>query len=150
MNKVLKGERPEINDMMMPKCIQDLIESCWSQEPSKRPTFSQIVEELRTNESFINEYYDDNEEEYEEYKEYKEYINYIDEYMKSKGNLLIEDFFKNKKLIKIDLALIKKKHSNDLKNKIDIKYVNLNNFKKQIKVGEGSFGYVYKVMDKKK
>ena len=44
--KVLNGERPSI-DETIPQCFSELIKSCWSQDLSKRPTFAQIVTQLR-------------------------------------------------------------------------------------------------------
>ena len=48
MEDVIKGKRPEI-DQAISDCYINLINKCWSQEPSKRPSFLEIVEELRTN-----------------------------------------------------------------------------------------------------
>ncbi|KAK8839971.1 hypothetical protein M9Y10_031688 [Tritrichomonas musculus] len=39
----------------VPKCYQDLIESCWSENPEERPTFNDIVNNLKTNLDFIKE-----------------------------------------------------------------------------------------------
>lgn len=65
-----KGERPKFNDMI-PDAYKDLIDRCWSQEPLKRPTFDQIVEELRSNPDFITDLVDEGQ--------YMIYIDYIDE-----------------------------------------------------------------------
>ncbi|KAK8838600.1 hypothetical protein M9Y10_033232 [Tritrichomonas musculus] len=65
-----KGERPKFNDMI-PDAYKDLIDRCWSQEPLKRPTFDQIVEELRSNPDFITDLVDEGQ--------YMSYIDYIDE-----------------------------------------------------------------------
>lgn len=49
--KVKEGERPAFKYYIDE--YKDLIERCWSQNPEKRPTFSEIVEELRNNAGFI-------------------------------------------------------------------------------------------------
>ena len=72
--KVKNGFRPEF-DGLIEDCYQSLIESCWSQEPSERPTFDEIKEELKNNDEFITD--EINEE------VYYEYIKYIDEYLAS-------------------------------------------------------------------
>lgn len=141
--KVLNGERPSI-DETIPQCFSKLIQSCWSQDHSKRPTFAQIVTQLRTNESFTNFVYEE---------EFQAYVKYIDEYIKifneSKKILPIEDFIDEDLLNKVDLTTVRKEHSEVLKAKINIKYTNLNKYELQSKIGEGSFSYVYKIMDKK-
>ncbi|KAK8876526.1 hypothetical protein M9Y10_006742 [Tritrichomonas musculus] len=67
---VLRGGRPAFVKPI-PKSYQDLIERCWSQNPRDRPTFDQIVNELKTNHEFITDLVDE--------KEYFNYIKYIDE-----------------------------------------------------------------------
>lgn len=48
----IKGERPMLADPI-DKVHVNLVESCWDQNPNKRPTFEEIVEELRTNKEII-------------------------------------------------------------------------------------------------
>lgn len=48
-----------------------MIERCWSQKSSDRPTFDQLLNELRTNHEYILETVDKNE--------YFNYIKYVDE-----------------------------------------------------------------------
>lgn len=52
MAKICNRKRPEF-DSSVPDCYKDLIERCWAQDPKDRPTFSEIVEELKTNSDFI-------------------------------------------------------------------------------------------------
>lgn len=70
-----------------------MIEKCWSQEPSERPTFDQITDELKTNPDFITDLIDENE--------YLSYIDYINEYNTSfdstKKLISFDEFFNNKK-----------------------------------------------------
>lgn len=53
-NKVNSKERPEFS-FPIPQAYKTLIEKCWSHDPEKRPSFSQIVEQLRTDSGFITE-----------------------------------------------------------------------------------------------
>ena len=84
MKKVAAGERPEFVGSV-PEVFKDLIERCWNQEPEKRPTFEEIVDQLKNNPKFITDTVDENE--------YLNYIEYIDEY-KIKYN-------KNRKIISL-------------------------------------------------
>lgn len=51
--KVLDGERPHLYDDVH-EPYKELIEQCWSDDPSQRPTFEQIVEDMKTNPDYIN------------------------------------------------------------------------------------------------
>ncbi|KAK8836959.1 hypothetical protein M9Y10_036995 [Tritrichomonas musculus] len=53
-DKIRDGTRPEF-DFPIPSAYRQLIEKCWVKYPSKRPTFDEITEELRTNAEFITE-----------------------------------------------------------------------------------------------
>jgi len=44
--KVLNGDRPDLPDHC-PKRLKYLIERCWDEDPSKRPTFAEICKELK-------------------------------------------------------------------------------------------------------
>jgi hypothetical protein len=46
MEKVLKGERPELPEYC-PPLLKSLIEECWIQEPSERPSFGIICTQLK-------------------------------------------------------------------------------------------------------
>ena len=65
----IEGYRPDIS-IEVPPSYRDLIERCWSQEPSERPTFDEIVEELKTKDDFISDVIDSNE--------FYDYIDFID------------------------------------------------------------------------
>ena len=58
-NAILNGYRPKFHQI--PECYKNLIEACWSEEISKRPSFSQIILELETNPEFISDDVDRNE-----------------------------------------------------------------------------------------
>lgn len=58
--KVKYGERPIFN-VEIPQAYKYLIFRCWSQEPESRPTFDQILNELRTDRKYITENVNENE-----------------------------------------------------------------------------------------
>ena len=66
-----EGKRPEFV-VPVAKVYRSLIERCWSQDPKSRPTFDEILEELKTNPEFITDEVDS--------KDYFEYIKFIDEF----------------------------------------------------------------------
>lgn len=43
--QVLAGQRPSL-DLSCPKALQDLISTCWAQQPEQRPDFVSILEQL--------------------------------------------------------------------------------------------------------
>ena len=45
-SKIVEGLRPKIEEGLMKKSFQNLIEKCWSKDPQKRPTFSELYEIL--------------------------------------------------------------------------------------------------------
>lgn len=63
------GYRPEIKSDV-PDCWRKLIEKCWSQDPSQRPTFSEIVDLLKIDQDFITSTVD--QDEFLNYIEYLE------------------------------------------------------------------------------
>lgn len=54
IKKVNSGYRPSFNTSI-PVAYQKLIERCWAQKPEDRPTFAQIVQELRTDRAYLTE-----------------------------------------------------------------------------------------------
>ena len=40
-------------DMKIPEIYKNLIQSCWDDDPKKRPTFAQIVNDFKTKPEFI-------------------------------------------------------------------------------------------------
>lgn len=75
MNEICHGYRPPLKDYI-PSIYRELIESCWSQNPTQRPTFDEIVKKLKTNPNFITENID--------YDEFINYTDYIDELLLEK------------------------------------------------------------------
>ena len=124
VEKTLKNERPEFNKPIA-ECYRNLIERCWSQEPGKRPTFDEIVEELENNTEFITENSIDS----------SEYYKYI-EYTKNPESVSYESS---------DEIQIERTRKEFQPN---VKAIDLRQFEKQEKIGSGSFGKVYKVKEK--
>ena len=61
MKKVMnEGYRPYIRDDV-PDVYKELIEKCWSQKSEERPSFDEIVSEMKTNNEFISELVDETE-----------------------------------------------------------------------------------------
>ena len=68
--KVKEGKRPDLN-YSIPASYKNLIQQCWSQDPQNRPTFNEILFQLKNNDNFITENVNKDE--------YLNYIKYIDE-----------------------------------------------------------------------
>ena len=66
---IIEGERPKFM-YLIPACYRDLIRRCWSENPENRPTFQDIVKELRTNKEFIIDTINEDE--------FFEYVDFID------------------------------------------------------------------------
>lgn len=52
LNMAKEGYRPKFNKKVK-KCYRKLVESCWAEDPSKRPTFDEIVHILKTDKKFL-------------------------------------------------------------------------------------------------
>ena len=99
-NKVVdKASRPEIPSTL-PSIYRNLIERCWSQEKTDRPTFEDIVEHLKSDSNFITELI---QSDY-----YYNYIEFIDESQKSfdstKRILDLSEFIQSKSRINEEVA----------------------------------------------
>ena len=75
-----KAGRPFFNTPI-PKAYQKLIERCWSPDPKSRPTFEEIVQEIRTNPEYITDSIDKDE--------FDECVSFI-ESEQEKGEILFE------------------------------------------------------------
>ena len=69
LNVATKKMRPEISGDI-PPAYRDLIERCWSQQPENRPTFDDIVNELRHNQEYITDLVNE--------VEFLDYVDFID------------------------------------------------------------------------
>ncbi|KAK8893049.1 hypothetical protein M9Y10_030308 [Tritrichomonas musculus] len=80
---IKEGYRPAFDmNQYIPKCYKELIETCWSEDPNDRPSFSKIVHELETNQEFISEDIDR--------KEYDKYIESINEQLNTENKSFYE------------------------------------------------------------
>ena len=68
MLKITKKERPSIPPEV-PEPYKKLIESCWADNPSDRPTFDNILKQLTENKAFITDSVDE--------AEFYKYVDYI-------------------------------------------------------------------------
>ena len=64
---VIEGVRPDIN-LVQSRKMRDLIERCWSGDPSTRPNFIEIVEEMKSEE--LQRDFGANQEEISAYLDY--------------------------------------------------------------------------------
>ncbi|KAK8843302.1 hypothetical protein M9Y10_025157 [Tritrichomonas musculus] len=115
---VVEGGRPDINSNEIPDCFIDLMRKCWDSDPEKRPTFDEIVTEIKTNKRFITGLNIDEEE----FRSYQKLI-------ESKQN---------------DAIVISKKERN-VSNDID--EIDLSNYQIEKYIDQGSFSNVYKIND---
>lgn len=101
MSKIVSWSRPEF-DSTIPDAYKSLIEECWAQNPSERPTFDQIVEKLKTEKEFVTELVDE-----AEFLNYIDYIDsFVDSYQSDKSILSFHEFVKKKR---IDLRIKKER-----------------------------------------
>ena len=71
VKSIIKGDRPKIDQSLNPT-YESLIKRCWSNELNERPTFEEIVNELKTNKGFITNEIDESE--------YIKYIDFLDQH----------------------------------------------------------------------
>ncbi|KAK8857401.1 hypothetical protein M9Y10_015806 [Tritrichomonas musculus] len=67
---VKNNKRPEIESFNIPKSYKKLIQMCWSQNINQRPSFEQIVNQLKTNESYLTKSVNT--------KEFLQYVDFIE------------------------------------------------------------------------
>ncbi|KAK8860565.1 hypothetical protein M9Y10_012230 [Tritrichomonas musculus] len=101
MMMVRSSKRPELTEEV-PNAYRKLIERCWSQEPSDRPTFDQILTEMRTNREYILENVNE--------KDYLNYIKCINEYKTTfdENKVLISSYNLNMYKLDFSEAIVKK------------------------------------------
>ena len=143
-----KKIRPKINDSV-PSCYRNLIEKCWSEKVEERPTFDEIIETLEKDPNFITETVDKSE-----------YLNYINFIKMSKTTFdstkkieqlddilhnIIQFYRSDNQFLKSDSQYVTLTNVNSLK----LTPCDLKNYEKHEKIGEGRFGKVYKIVDKR-
>ena len=100
--KVTNSQRP-LFEKPINEAYHNLIERCWDQDPDARPTFDEIVDELRNNKEYITQNINE--------QEYQNYIKIIDEYPSSFINqqiLKYEDYVTSisNKFIEMEMCFI--------------------------------------------
>ncbi|KAK8889286.1 hypothetical protein M9Y10_034032 [Tritrichomonas musculus] len=139
-----EGYRPVFKETI-PNCYKQLIEKCWDQDPKKRPTFEEIVNHMKTNQEFITENVDK--------EEFLNYIKFTEEIReKSINNEIFElDNYiqtQNERFRKIKINYNKLRDWLRINLTVNIGASDLSKYSKQKKLGNGSFGNVYKILDK--
>ena len=139
--------RPQIPETIC-ESYRNLIERCWSQKPELRPTFETIVDELRTNPSFITQDVDEDE--------YRKYIKYIDETPNSFDPLkklsYVEHSMKRTDIkfkernLKINLGNIYKTELNGIQVEYD--FIDIKKYKKEKLLNFNRKNKIYKISDK--
>ena len=98
MKKVTSGERPAFKTQI-PKSYELLITQCWEDDPLNRPSFDQILNQLKEDPGFITNKIDQ--------RDFRSYINYIYKYRNQNNEpvpiIPIKDFinYKSKRFIDI-------------------------------------------------
>ncbi|KAK8892324.1 hypothetical protein M9Y10_029550 [Tritrichomonas musculus] len=142
-----KGTRPSF-DIPIGTSYRKLIERCWSQEPNERPTFSEIVQLLRTDSSFITDTIDETS--------YHEYIQYIDNYPVSfnpnQGINQLNDFLSIKSIGLPefgDIVNIKDIYTTEA-NSISLTFdvINLNRFELKKTIHKGKKCKIFNIIEK--
>ena len=70
MKQITSGERPKIKEENISKEMEQIIRSCWKQEPEKRPSFEVIHQELLKEIDKMIERKEIKEEEIQKFLEY--------------------------------------------------------------------------------
>ncbi|KAK8895369.1 hypothetical protein M9Y10_023832 [Tritrichomonas musculus] len=146
VNEITKNHgRPKFTKQI-PDCYRKLIEKCWSEDPSERPIFKEITNQLKTDPNFITK--NVNKE------EYFNYVNFVESYsvafdynyQTNKPEFNVIKFEKN--FVKVNIYLDSITGTQTKKLSIRIKQTDLNKYELIKQVGEGSFGTVFKIREK--
>ncbi|KAK8899122.1 hypothetical protein M9Y10_001423 [Tritrichomonas musculus] len=102
--KVIEKERPDFASSQISESFKNLIQICCEDDVSKRPSFEQIVSDLKTNLGFINDTVDK-----EKYMQYIDYIqNSKSEFNSDKHAFMIDDEILNRPIDLETMDLLKK------------------------------------------
>lgn len=145
---------------MIPDYLRELVEKCIDSDPNVRPSFSEIVDHL-TSEEFLNEI--------SNYFDINDYLNHID-YIEGDSTddifdviIINKDFYprfdkNNKSFNSYDVEYtFRKRGKDEIEEDIKIYHeipsnlakIDLNDFTRGPKLGKGSFGTVYGIINSK-
>ena len=136
------GYRPSFKETT-PTCYQNLISKCWNQDPKERPTFEEIVHHIKTNLEFFTNI------DKEEFLRFVRFTEEIREKTVKNEILELNNYIQNQneRFRKIKLDYSKLTDWLRINLNVNIGSSDLNHFLKQKKIGNGSFGNVYKVIE---
>jgi serine/threonine protein kinase len=63
---IYKGNRPEINEKIAPKCYIDLMERCWNSNPDNRPNSIEIKEKIELFCNLLNQKFEKKQQQHHE------------------------------------------------------------------------------------
>lgn len=150
ITKIINGERPQIPPET-PDCYRQLIEKCWDHNPKNRPSFEDICRIIEDDSDFINSI-SANVQYFKSYKLNKPKPKPMKK-IKPKLKPVIENETENKPLENEPDDYERGKYPrdaiSDLPLEFDVNMVKASEFEQKAKIGEGSFGKIYKVIEKK-
>lgn len=130
MNEVLNKKRPSFN-FPISDSYKKLIERCWEENMEDRPSFDEIVEILKNEESC---------DESIDIGEFNKYVDYIEGYNEGNKNDIV--FQK----VESNIQVIKEK--SDIIISPYAQQVDLKDFERKAKIGSGGFANVYEIIKK--
>lgn len=85
VKELFEGNRPDMN-YDTPEKFADLIQRCWAQDPGDRPSFADIIDEIRSDEGYITEKVDKDA--------FRAYVHKVDDYKStfSEPDISYDDF----------------------------------------------------------
>ena len=125
LTKVASGFRPEIPSKI-PEPYKKLIEKCWSQNPSDRPSFEQIVNCLRDTNEFIT-----GSVKKADYENYIDYLDYCQNNSEENNRYISVEEFIERKMEFFKPIRITEEKSDQNQNKKKEEFNSLNNQIKQ-------------------
>ena len=136
----VRKERPEFNDLV-PDYFKDLIERCWSDDPSQRPSFESIANELRNYQNFEFEGFDK--------KAFQTYIDYIENGIPP---TILSDTYEEESWLETYGSSCDEEAENikNIKNELqslNIPEIDLSKFEKLNILGSGGYAQVYLIVD---
>lgn len=136
-NEAEETFRPQLNDDIS-KSYRELIEKCMSENSNERPTFSEIVEQLKTNKQFITEKVNKDE--------FTKYVNLLEKYQAKSANKTDES--SKQKFIKVSTTPGKIKEIDENNQNLTNEFLDLKEFELGELISKSDFSKTYKVTSK--